>query len=62
MPGHRSPLHKLSTFFVARLQVKIQGIVIADEATAANEFSSLMPQIIPSDLMGASKLEEDDKT
>jgi hypothetical protein len=38
------------------VQVKIQGLVISDEASAAGELPGLMPQIIPSDLMGAARL------
>lgn len=39
------------------MQVKIQGLVISDEASAAGELPLMMPQIIPSDLMGAARLE-----
>lgn len=38
-------------------QVKIQGLVISDEVSAAGELPVMMPQIIPSDLMGAARLE-----
>lgn len=38
-------------------KVKIQGIIIADEATSADQLPLLVPQIVPSDLMGASKVE-----
>lgn len=37
-------------------KVKIQGIVIADEATTADELPVLVPQIVPSDVMGAAKI------
>ena len=39
------------------MQVKVQGLVISDEASAAGELPGLMPQIIPTDLMGAARLE-----
>lgn len=38
-------------------KVKIQGLVVSDEAMPAGQLPALMPQIIPSDIMGAARLE-----